>query len=148
MSKFQELQKLVYQHEIQITELEGKNNKVLTKEKINDLVSNGEKYQTNFVKTSKGNGIKTGTELIIRIRGAETVTGKLSYKGQLLMIDQSHAKDEDNDAETINFKLKHRRFRLFNYNLPAGTYELHIWFYNEDSGERGLYRDKFEVTNV
>lgn len=148
MSKLQELQKLVYQHEIEITELQGDKNKVLTKEKIRQIVSDGSKYQTNFVKTAKGNGIKTGTELLVRIRGAETVTGKLSYKGQLLMIDQSHASDEDNDSETINFKLKHRRFRMFKYNLPLGTYELHIWFYDEDSGERGLYRDKFEITNV
>jgi len=141
----QELQKLVYQHEIEITELQSHHNKVLTKQKMKDFVRNGEKYQTNFVKTVRGNGIKTGTELQVRVRGAETVTGKLSYRGQLLIIDQSHDKDEDNDAETINFKLKHRRFRLFKYNFPVGTYELHIWFYDKDTGERGLYRDKFEV---
>ena len=145
MSKLQELQKLVYQHEIEITELQSHHNKVLTKQKINDFISNGEKYQTNFKKTQWGNGIKTGTELLVRVKGAETVTGKLSYKVALLMIDQSHANDEDKDAETINFKLKHRRFRMFKYNLPLGTYELHIWFYDEDSGERGLYKDEFQI---
>ena len=101
---------------------------------MKDFISNGDKYQTNFKKTRWGNGIKTGTELLVRVKGAETVTGKLSYKGQLLIIDQSHDKDEDNDAETINFKLKHRRFRMFNYKLPLGKYELHIWFYDQDSG--------------
>lgn len=145
MSQLQELQKLVYQHEIEITELQSHHNKVLTKQHMKDFVKNGEKYQANFIKTSKGNAIKTGTELLVRVKGAETVTGKLSYKGQLLIIDQSHDKDEDNDAETINFKLKHRRFRMFNYKLPLGTYELHIWFYDKDSGERGLYRDRFEI---
>jgi len=145
MSKFQELQKLVYQHEIEITELQSHHNKVITKEKIKEFVSNGDKYQTNFIKTQHGNGIKSGDELLVKIRGAEVVTGKVSYKGKLLMIDQSHAKDEDNDASTINFKLRKRSRLWKTVGLDRGTYELHIWFYDEDSGERGLYRDKFQI---
>jgi len=145
MSKLQQLEQKLFDLDIRIDKLELPNNKVLTKKKIEEFVSNEDKYQTNFAKTDGGNGIKTGTKLLVRIRGAETVTGKISYKGQLLMIDQSHANDEDKDSSTINFKLKHRRFRLFNYNLPLGEYELHLWFYNKDSGERGLYRDKFEI---
>ena len=65
--------------------------------------------------------------------------------GKLLLINQSHDNDEDNDTTTIQFKLKHRRFRLFNYNLPLGEYTLHLWFYDENSGERGLYRDVFQI---
>lgn len=139
------LQQQVFDLEIRVDKLESPTNKVLTSQKIKDFVANGEKYQTNFVKTLKGNGIKTGTKLLVRIRGAEVVTGKISHKGQLLLIDQSHANDEDKDASTINFKLKHRRFKIFKYNLPLGEYELHLWFYDQDSGERGLYRDKFEI---
>lgn len=145
MSRLQQLEQKVFEHEIEITKLQSAKNVELTPQKIKDFISNGEKYQTNFVKTLKGNGIKTGTELKVRIKGAGTVTGKISYKGQLLMIDQSHNKDEDNDAETINFKLKHRRFKIFKYNLPLGTYELHLWFHNPETLERGLYRDKFQV---
>jgi len=145
LNRFQKLEQKVFEQDIRLTTIESKSNHVLTPQKIDAIISDGTKYQTNFVKTRYGNGIKTGTELLVRIRGAETVTGKLSYKGQLLMIDQSHSRDEDNDGETINFKLKHRRFRLFNYNLPLGTYELHLWFWNKATGERGLYRDRFQI---
>lgn len=145
MTTNQQLEQQIFELDVRLDKLEAPQNKVLTKKVIETIVSNGDKYQTNFVKTQYGNGIKTGTELLVRIRGAETVTGKISYKGQLLMIDQSHSRDEDKDAETINFKLKHRRFKIFKYNLPLGVYELHLWFYNKTSGERGLYRDKFQI---
>lgn len=144
MASHQELEQQIFDLDIRVDKLESPSNKIITKEKINSIISNGEKYQTNFVKTRFGNGIRTGTELLVRIRGAEVVTGKLSYKGKLLMIDQSHAKDEDKDVETINFKLK-TGYRMWRKNLTPGTYELHLWFYDEDSGERGLYRDKFEI---
>ncbi len=139
------LQQQIFELDQRVDKLELPTNKILTKEKIKDFISNGEKYQTNFNKTRHGNGIKTGTKLTIKVRSAEVITAKISHNGQLLIINQSHSKDEDNDGSTISIKLKHRRFRLFNYNLPLGTYELHIWFYDEDSGERGLYRDKFEI---
>lgn len=145
MNKLQQLEQRVFNLELEVNKLQSPNNKKLTKEKINSIISNGGKYQTNFIKTKLGNGIKTGTELLVKIRGAEVVTGKISYNGQLLMIDQSSKFDEDKDASTINFKLKHRRFKIFNYNLPLGTYELHLWFYDRDSGERGLYKDRFEI---
>lgn len=141
----QQLEQQIFELDQRIDKLELPTNKVLTKEKISDFMANEEKYQTNFYKTRYGNGIKTGTKLIIKVKNAKVITAKLSHKGQLLIINQSHSKDEDNDASTISIKLKHRRFRLFNYNLPLGQYELHIWFYDQDSGERGLYRDKFEI---
>ena len=145
MNRIQKLEQQVHEQDLRLDKLESGNNKVITTQKIQSIISNGDKYQTNFIRTSKGNGIKTGTELLVRVKGAEIVTGKISFRGKLLMIDQSYKRDEDNDAETINFKLKHRRYKIFKYNLPLGTYELHLWFYDEDSGERGLYRDKFEV---
>ena len=144
MSKLQELEQQIFDLDIRVGELELSTNEVLTKKKTTKIILNDDKYQTNFVKTGKGNGIKSGTELLVRIRGAEIVTGKLSYRNKLLMIDQSHDKDEDNDAETINFKLK-TGSRLWRKNLRLGTYELHLWFYDQDSGERGLYRDKFHI---
>ena len=145
MNKFQKLEQKVFDNDIRLDKLESFHNKVLTKEKIKEFVSNGEKYHTNFIKTSRGNGIKTGTELIVRIRGAETVAGQIFHKGQLLIVDQSHKHDEDKDTETINFKLKHRRFKIFKYNLPLGTYRLHLWFHDEDSDEKGTYTDRFEI---
>ena len=138
-------QQQIFDLENRVDKLESIDNKVLTKEKIKDFVSNGDKYQTNFYKTKYGNGIKTGTVLKVKVPIAESIIVKLSYKGQMLIINQSHSKDEDNDASTTFIKLKHRRFRLFNYNLPLGTYELYVWFYDKDSGERGYYRDKFEI---
>lgn len=149
MSKLQELEQQIFDLDLRIDKLESPSNKVVTKEKINSIVSNGDKYQTNFIKTKHGNGIKSGEELLVKIRGAEVVTGKISHKGKLLLIDQSHAKDEDNDASTINFKLRKRsRFfgRLRTVGFQPGVYELHLWFYDQDSGERGLYRDKFVIT--
>jgi len=140
-----QLEQQIFDLDLRVDKLELPTNKVLTKEKITSIISNGDKYQTNFVRTPYGNGIKTGTELIVKIRGAEVVTGKISHKGRLLMIDQSHANDEDKDASTINFKLKHRKYKILKYNLPLGEYELHLWFYDKDSGERGLYRDKFQI---
>jgi len=145
MSKLQELEQQIFDLDLRVDKLESLSNKVITKDKIKSIVSNGEKYQTNFIKTKHGNGIKSGDELLVKIRGAEVVTGKISHKGKLLMIDQSHAKDEDNDASTINFKLRKRSRLWRTVGLQPGTYELHLWFYDKDSGERGLYRDKFQI---
>lgn len=145
MTSNQQLEQQIFELDQRVDKLELPTNKVLTKEKIKDFVSNGDKYQVNFIKTRYGNGIKTGQVLKIKVPIAESITAKLSYKGQLLIINQSHAKDEDNDASTTFIKLKHRRFRIFNYNLPLGEYELHIWFWDRDSGERGLYKEKFQI---
>ncbi len=145
MGKLQQLEQQIFDLDVRVDKLESPTNKVLTKGKITSIVSNGDKYQTNFIKTQHGNSIKSGDELLIKIRGAEVVTGKISHKGKLLMIDQSHAKDEDNDASTINFKLRKRSRLWRTVGLPPGTYELHLWFYDRDSGERGGYRDKFQI---
>lgn len=110
------------------------------------FAKNSDKFQTNFIKTDMGNGIKIGTELIVKIRNATSVTGKISHNGKLLIIDQSHANDEDKDTETINFILKRKtRFWQRTPNLPPGTYELHLWFWIKSTNEQGKYRDKFEI---
>lgn len=140
-----QLKQKILELDLRVDKLELATNKVLTLEKITSFISNEKKYQTNFVKGIHGNSIKTGTTLLVKIRGAKVITGKISYRGILLLINQSHDNDEDNNSTTIQFKLKHRRFRLFNYNLPLGEYTLHLWFYDESSGERGLYKDVFQI---
>jgi len=142
-----ELEQKLFDLDLRLGKVESLTSKDTTKLILNEIRSHSDKYQTNFITTDKGNGIKIGSILQVRIRGAGTVTGKISFKGQLLMINQSHAYDKDNDTETIEFKLKHRRYRLFNYNLPLGTYELHLWFWNSTTGERGLYKDQFEIVS-
>lgn len=139
------IEQKIFELDLRVDKLESDKNKVLTTDKITSITSDGKKYQTNFVKSIHGNSVKTGTTLLVKIRGAKVITGKISYRGKLLLINQSHDNDEDNDTTTIQFKLKHRRFRLFNYNLPLGEYTLHLWFYDENSGERGLYRDVFQI---
>lgn len=101
-------------------------------------------YETNFVQTPGGNGIKQGEELEVRIKDAEVVTGVIKHKGAAKLIDQSHDKDEDLDAETINFKLKKRKF--FRYvDFPTGEYELIVWYWDKDEGRAGGFRDKFVI---
>ena len=108
------------------------------------------KFVTNFEKFPAGNGIKEGSELIVRVKGAEVVTGQIrDVKNRIITIDQSHSKDEDNDAETINMKLKRRGrgwgiFRR-NYNLPAGKYVLIVWYFDYDTMKGGSYTDKFLI---
>ena len=146
MTTHQQLEQQIFDLDIRVDKLESPTNKILTKEKIKEFIDD-QKYQANFVKTRHGNGIKSGTELIVKVRGAEVVTGKLSKNGKLLIIDQSHKNDEDRNGETINFRLKRKNRFWPNSHLPTGMYELHIWFYNAKSGERGLYRDKFFIFN-
>ena len=105
------------------------------------------KFVTNFEKFPAGNGIKEGSELIVRVKGAEVVTGQIrDVKNRIITIDQSHSKDEDNDAETINLKLKRRRWLgLKNDNLPAGKYVLIVWYFDYDTMKGGSYTDKFLI---
>lgn len=110
----------------------------------------GPKYTTNFVKTLQGNGIPFGSELIVRVRDAEVVTGRLySLKTKkTYQIDQSHAKDEDNDVETTNFSMKskiHARSEPPNYHLPPGEYMLLTWWWDNDTMRGGTYKDKFVI---
>lgn len=110
----------------------------------------GPKYTTNFIKTKDGNGIQYGTELIIRVKGAEVVTGRLFdlITKKTYQIDQSHVKDEDNDAETTNFTLKskaHPDSEGPDYFLPWGDYVLLTWWWDNDTMRGGTYKDKFSI---
>lgn len=110
----------------------------------------GPKYTTNFIKTVDGNGIPQGEELVIRIRGAEVVTGRLydPKNNRTYQIDQSHKLDEDNDAETTNFTLKskvHPDAIAPDYSLPIGEYVLLTWWWDNDTMRGGTYKDKFVI---
>jgi len=130
--------------ESRVSYLEQKHDirKVPTKKEFQEEKS---KYYTNFFQTIKGNSIKYGDELIIRIRGADSVQGTIKdVRGRALQLDQSHAFDEDKNVETINFTLKHRKFRLFGFKLPKGTYELNVKFHDKKDGDGGI-KDIFEI---
>ena len=103
------------------------------------------RYHANFFRSLKGNSIRQGDELVVRIRGAESVQGTIKdVRGNLLQVDQSHYFDEDRNVETINFTLKHKRFKVFGFNLPKGTYELKVAFHDKEKGD-GSVRDVFEI---
>lgn len=104
------------------------------------------KYQVNFIKSSFGNAIHTGKELIVRIKGAESVSGYIAdSNGNKIQVDQSHEKDEDNDAETINFKLKRKSRHFVTRNLRVGTYLLYVWFWDKDTNQQGYYKEEFQI---
>jgi hypothetical protein len=112
---------------------------------MTELGPPGSKYQTNFVQLDAGNGIAHKQELIVKIAGAETVTGQIRYKnGQVCLIDQSHANDEDNNAETVNFNMRVKGAGDDDY-LPPGEYTLIIWYFDNDTMMGGSYTDKFLI---
>jgi hypothetical protein len=112
---------------------------------MTELGPPGSKYQTNFTQLDAGNGIPYKQELIVKIAGAETVTGQIRYKnGQVCLIDQSHANDEDNNAETVNFNMKVKGAGDDDY-LPPGEYTLIIWYFDNDTMMGGSYTDKFLI---
>ena len=139
------LEDLVLSNTKRITELELKHIQKIpdvTKEEFKNTES---KYQTNFEKSPLGNSIKKGSELFVRIRGADSVTGRISIRNRVEMVDQSTQTDEDNDIETINFKLQ-KRFRLFGKkDLPAGLYSLLVWWWDKETQRTGTYSDNFEI---
>lgn len=103
------------------------------------------KYQVNFIRSEFGNAIHTGEELIVRIKGADSVSGYISLNGSKIQLDQSHENDEDKDAETINFLLKRKSIHLITRNLRVGTYLLHVWFWDKDTKQQGYYKEEFEI---
>ena len=108
------------------------------------------KYTTNFIKTDKGNGLKFGMDLTIRVRGAAVVTGRIydAKNNKTYQIDQSHKNDKDKDAETTQFSLKtklHPDAKAPGYNLPPGEYMIFTWWFSYKTMRGGTYRDKFVI---
>ncbi len=96
---------------------------------------------TNFDNSQGQNGIKQGVELVVRIKDAEVVSGVVRKNGVARIIDQSHAQDEDQDVETINFKLKTKTGE----NFATGEYELITWYWDKDENRAGGFKDKFII---
>ena len=112
---------------------------------MTDLGPADSKYQTNFQRFDEGNGIPHKKELIVRIKGAETVTGQIrNSKNEVKLIDQSHAADEDQNAETVNFNMKVKGAGPGDF-LPPGEYTLIIWYWDNDTMMGGSYTDKFLI---
>lgn len=108
------------------------------------------KYTSNFKSYPIGNGIKIGSELEIRIAGAEVVTAQIrNSNNQLIMIEQSHSNDKDHDKETIQIKLKtkRRRWGIFRRHddLPVGEYTLFLWYFDYVNMTGGTYKDRFNI---
>ena len=106
----------------------------------------GSRYQTNFQKYDEGNGIEIGSELKVKIQGAESVTGQIrDSQNKVILIDQSSVSDEDQRLETVNFILKRKGMNYPNDNLPAGEYTLVTWYWDNDTMTGGSYTDKFLI---
>ncbi len=108
------------------------------------------KYQPSFIKTPKGNGLKFGTSLNVRIRGAELIMGHIidAKNKKIYTLSFSNANDVDRDAETINFTLKtrlHPDAVAPDYFLPVGEYILLNQWFDYDTGRNGTYKDKFVI---
>ena len=143
--KVAEIDTIVRDHEKRIYKLESNHLDIPIPDK-STFQENTSKYQTNFVITTRGNGLKLGSDLTVKIRGAESVSGTIKdIRGKLLQIAQSHSKDEDNDAQTINFTLKVKRFKMFNYYIPKGEYFIKVSWWDKDTQRQGYYNDKFAI---
>jgi len=139
------LEDIVLDNIKRITQLELKHIDKLEEVTKEEFKLKHSRFQTNFFKGPKGNSIKKGNELIVRILNADSVTGRISIRGRVEMIDQSTKHDEDHDIETINFKL-HKRFRVFGKRpLPVGTYSLLVWWWDKETQRSGTYSDQFEI---
>jgi len=92
-------------------------------------------YLSNTIHQNHREEIESGKELIIKIPDAEVVTLTLRHKesGKVVMIDQSHAEDEDRDASTANLILK----APDSSPLTKGAYWLNIWYWDKE-GDNGV----------
>lgn len=100
-------------------------------------------FQTNFVKTEKGNTLPFGQNLWIRIKDVRSyVTAKLSdSKGNVIQIDQSHQFDEDNNIETTRLEMFGRDAKP----LPRGKYTLQTQGDRGTGDAQGIKADEFEI---
>lgn len=106
-------------------------------------------YEVNWIPRKdlpKGvkNGIWQGNELVLRVKNAEIVSGRIAKNNKLLLIDQSTDHDEDNNVETINFDLrKVEKGELKNFE--EGEYDLIVWWFDMDTKKGGHYHEKFNI---
>lgn len=96
-------------------------------------------YDVNFVKSEFGNAILGGKELIVRVKGAEFISGGI-YKDNLpVQVDFEMGK-------SIQFKLAKRKRGIFGWRtvpLKKGRYTLKIRAYVSGRGQG--WDDEFYV---
>lgn len=91
------------------------------------------KYSASFVKTSKGNGIKEGSVLTIKVDGAHFFSGAVYQKGFPVIAFQTLP--GDNDAEVL---IKRKNLSL------KGKAVLKVRAYDIDWRGAG-WNDEFEI---
>jgi len=97
------------------------------------------KYKANWIKTEKGNGIKTGNTITVKVIGAITISGwiaKKSWYGKKIMqIGQGKT--------LLSFKLKEKkRNKIIHYK--TGRYILKISATGKNN-KSNTWTDEFEV---
>ena len=97
------------------------------------------KYKANWIKTEKGNGIKTGNTITVKVVGAITVSGwiarKTWYGKKIMQIGQGKT--------LVSFKLKEKKGKK-TVPYKTGRYILKI----SATGKNNIsntWTDKFEV---
>ena len=105
------------------------------------------KYQTNFEKRSFGNSIPEGSELVVKVHGAEVVTAQVRHpKNGPVIIGQSHKADKDRKLDTVHLLLKRKRWMgMKKDTLPVGKYVLRVWYWDNDTMTGGGFEDEFEI---
>jgi len=97
------------------------------------------KYKANWIKTEKGNGIKTGNTITVKVIGAITVSGwiaKKTWHGKKIMqIGQGKT--------LVSFKLKEKKWRKTK-PYKTGRYILKISATGKNN-KSNTWTDEFEV---
>ena len=97
------------------------------------------KYKVNWIKSSKGNAIKAGKTLIVKITDARIVSGwiakKTWYGRKMKQVDQS--------KNTLSFKLKQRKGKN-TINYKKGKYLLKVSAFDKKN-KNNQWTDEFEV---
>ena len=97
------------------------------------------KYKANWIKTKKGNGIKTGNTLIVKVEEARIISGwiakKTWYGRKMKQVDQA--------KNMLSFKLKERKGKR-TVNYKTGLYILKVSAFNKKN-KNYQWTDVFEI---
>ena len=97
------------------------------------------KYKANWIKTKKGNGIKAGNSITVKVIGATTVSGWIARKTwhgkKIMQIDQGKT--------ILSFKLKEKKGKK-TVPYKTGSYILKISA-TDKSNKSNTWQDQFEV---
>ena len=132
-------------HEERITKIEDGLTKISNLDTTQPTIQDrSNSYNSNFTTHNGHNAIKKGENLILSIAGVDSIQGGIYQNGVLLLIGYSNKTDHDHNPETILFKLKHRKFKIFNYEFPVGVYVVKVTGYLKD-GRTVSYEDMFDI---